>query len=319
MLWGVFDAAGESSHNKGRAESAMRGRESFVQHGFQTRAHPAEVALAIKKNLSRSGTRRDLGSFALGAAAGAAGLYAGQRLYEKGTRKARAVHRLGRIKAKAHARRVGERVSAWGKRDPMRKKSAKFERCVKDVKRSGTAKNPWAVCHSALGKKAFARRDPASVKGLKRRGYAFWKHQPVLDRGHTDNLVYDDGRHRVWVSRMTIDDYDGDRQAWLADRLTVEENINGRWTRHNSRERRRHSRKRTYRDPARKRGDVRDLVRFVWRQVPEDYKLTSVDGRRGAWIMTPERSEYRGGLIDLEHMPRNLLLELARRHFGYRG
>jgi hypothetical protein len=42
----------------------------------------------------------------------------------------------------------------------MARHSAKFERCVKDVKRSGTAKNPWAVCHAALGGKHHHRRDP---------------------------------------------------------------------------------------------------------------------------------------------------------------
>jgi hypothetical protein len=127
------------------------------------------------------------------------------------------------------ARGVRFMVEETGRRDPkrrtMKKKSAKFERCVKDVKRSGTAKNPWAVCHAALSKKA--------------------KHDP---------------RH-----------------------------------------------------------DTRDLVRFVWSRVPKDYKLTRVDGRRGTWIMTPERSEYRGGFINLSAMPRRLLLDLARRHFGYRG
>jgi hypothetical protein len=38
--------------------------------------------------------------------------------------------------------------------------SAKFERCVKAVKRKGGARNPWAACHASLGRKAFAKRDP---------------------------------------------------------------------------------------------------------------------------------------------------------------
>lgn len=30
---------------------------------------------------------------------------------------------------------------------------AKLERCVRKVKRKGGAKNPWAVCKAAVGKK----------------------------------------------------------------------------------------------------------------------------------------------------------------------
>jgi hypothetical protein len=70
-----------------------------------------------------------------------------------------------------------------------------------------------------------------TAASLKSHGYEFWRHHPVLDSGHFDNLVYDDGKHRVWVSRMTLDDYGGDRQAWLAERLTVEELVDGRWER----------------------------------------------------------------------------------------
>lgn len=44
---------------------------------------------------------------------------------------------------------------AHAKRDPM-KKSKKFERCVKSVKKQGRAVNPWAVCHASTG------RDPSS-------------------------------------------------------------------------------------------------------------------------------------------------------------
>lgn len=35
-----------------------------------------------------------------------------------------------------------------------RKKNSKLERCLKKVKKKGTARNPWAVCQAALkGKK----------------------------------------------------------------------------------------------------------------------------------------------------------------------
>ena len=62
-------------------------------------------------------------------------------------------------------------------------------------------------------------------------GYGFWSRQPVIERGHFDNLVYDDGGMRVWVSRQTLADYAGDRRAWLADRMTVEEKGPRGWKR----------------------------------------------------------------------------------------
>jgi hypothetical protein len=62
-------------------------------------------------------------------------------------------------------------------------------------------------------------------------GYDFWKRQETLDSGHFDNLKYDDGKIRVWVSRQSIADYGGDKRAWEADRLTIEKNENGDWVR----------------------------------------------------------------------------------------
>lgn len=56
----------------------------------------------------------------------------------------------------------------------------------------------------------------------RQRDFAYWRRQPVLEKGHFDDLVYDDGRERVWVSRQSLADYDGNRRAWLRDRLTVE-------------------------------------------------------------------------------------------------
>jgi hypothetical protein len=68
-----------------------------------------------------------------------------------------------------------------------------------------------------------------SARALKAKGYDYWKRQATIESGHFDNLVYDDGNFRVWVSRQSLADYDGDRKAWMADRLTVEKKTAGRW------------------------------------------------------------------------------------------
>ena len=68
-----------------------------------------------------------------------------------------------------------------------------------------------------------------TAASLKSHGYAFWLAQPTLESGHFDNLKYNDGKHRVWVSRQSLADYDGDRKAWMAERLTVEKLVNGSW------------------------------------------------------------------------------------------
>lgn len=97
--------------------------------------------------------------------------------------------------------------------------------------------------HKALGrryghaKRTRVRRSSAhpipahTASSLRSHGFEFWQHQPTLESGHFDNLKFDDGKHRVWVSRQSLEDYGGDRQAWLAERLTVEELIHGRWER----------------------------------------------------------------------------------------
>ena len=74
-----------------------------------------------------------------------------------------------------------------------------------------------------------ARDRRATLPGLRSLGYEYWRDQPAIDSGHFDNLVYDDGHHRVWVSRMSLADYGGNRSAWLAERLTFEKRVNGRW------------------------------------------------------------------------------------------
>jgi hypothetical protein len=68
-----------------------------------------------------------------------------------------------------------------------------------------------------------------STRALKARGYDYWKAQPTLESGHFDNLKYDDGARRVWVSRASLADYGGDRRAFVADRLTVEKLVGGNW------------------------------------------------------------------------------------------
>src|SRR5271154_3361743 len=76
---------------------------------------------------------------------------------------------------------------------------------------------------------AFPARMLESPGKLRKRGYAYWRQQPALDSGHTDNLVYDDGNLRVWVSRMTLADYGGDRAAGNREKLTIEQLRNGNW------------------------------------------------------------------------------------------
>lgn len=55
-----------------------------------------------------------------------------------------------------------------------------------------------------------------------------WHAFPTLATGQTHDLKYDDGAHRVWVSRMRPEDYEtsGDE---LAERLSFERNVGGRW------------------------------------------------------------------------------------------
>jgi len=73
----------------------------------------------------------------------------------------------------------------------------------------------------------YSHETPAKLRG---RGYAYWRSQPALDSGHFDNLVYDDGTYRVWVSRQSLADYDGDRAAWKSEQMTIEQLLKGRWT-----------------------------------------------------------------------------------------
>ncbi len=59
--------------------------------------------------------------------------------------------------------------------------------------------------------------------------FAEWRAMPTLHQGHTDNLKYESPRYRVWVSRMTLADYNGDRDAYMRDRFTIEEYESRQW------------------------------------------------------------------------------------------
>ena len=47
---------------------------------------------------------------------------------------------------------------------------------------------------------------------------------PVLHQGQADDCHADDGEHRVWLSRCTVEDGEP-----FDNKVTVEENQNGRW------------------------------------------------------------------------------------------
>lgn len=46
---------------------------------------------------------------------------------------------------------------------------------------------------------------------------------PTISEGHTDDLKFDDGTTRVWLSRLTVED-----GAELDNEVTVERSIGGR-------------------------------------------------------------------------------------------
>lgn len=99
-------------------------------------------------------------------------------------------------------------------------------------RRGGTAAYPNLSEQKRREAEAFLLigEKPLTYSEIKKLGYDFWKKQKSIDHGHFDNLVYDDGKHRVWISRQSVADYDGDRKAWLAERMTIEHrSSNGNW------------------------------------------------------------------------------------------
>ena len=55
--------------------------------------------------------------------------------------------------------------------------------------------------------------------------------RPIAE-GQTDNLVIQTERFRVWVSRMSSVDYDGDATSCMNERRSFEEFVDGRWIPH---------------------------------------------------------------------------------------
>jgi hypothetical protein len=60
---------------------------------------------------------------------------------------------------------------------------------------------------------------------------AEWQTRPTIHAGQFDDLKFENAQFRVWVSRMTLADYDGDGAAHAADRLCVEQLVDGAWLR----------------------------------------------------------------------------------------
>jgi hypothetical protein len=58
-----------------------------------------------------------------------------------------------------------------------------------------------------------------------------WAARPTLHVGQTHDLKYDDGQHRVWMSRLRPEDYDVPEPArkQLDERRVIERFEGGRW------------------------------------------------------------------------------------------
>jgi hypothetical protein len=55
-----------------------------------------------------------------------------------------------------------------------------------------------------------------------------WQAFPTLGQSQTHDLKFDDGSHRVWVSRMRPVDHETAEQE-MAERVLYEHNDGGRW------------------------------------------------------------------------------------------
>jgi hypothetical protein len=77
---------------------------------------------------------------------------------------------------------------------------------------------------------SIATPDDASFVELYQVVLAEWQDMPTLSAGQDSDLKYDSARYRVWVSRMHHNDYDGNSDAYLKERIQFEELIDGRWT-----------------------------------------------------------------------------------------
>jgi hypothetical protein len=56
-----------------------------------------------------------------------------------------------------------------------------------------------------------------------------WADFETLSSAQTHDLKFDDGKYRVWVSRMTLRDYDGNAEAYGNERLQFERYDHGTW------------------------------------------------------------------------------------------
>ena len=71
----------------------------------------------------------------------------------------------------------------------------------------------------------------ATLMDLVRTPTSVYEAAPTIHQGHFDDLKFESPKYKVWVSRANLDDYDGDRQAYDAERNVIETNVNGRWLR----------------------------------------------------------------------------------------
>jgi hypothetical protein len=58
---------------------------------------------------------------------------------------------------------------------------------------------------------------------------AFKTGLPILAEDQTHNLVYDDGEYRVWLSRMTLADYDHNWDAYIKEKIMFEKRVDDKW------------------------------------------------------------------------------------------
>lgn len=82
---------------------------------------------------------------------------------------------IGGYDDKKTAQRVAENL-APKKINPRRKKhTRKFDRCVRDVKRSRSAVDPYAVCQAELGRKAYVANPYATDQADVDKAYKLYK------------------------------------------------------------------------------------------------------------------------------------------------
>jgi len=90
------------------------------------------------------------------------------------------------------------------------------------------------VSHFRLAKRDSILSNPegVTIQDLVYFDVADWHNLfPTIEQGHTDNLKFQSSRLRVWVSRMSLADYDGDVKVWERERLTFEAYVSGKWRR----------------------------------------------------------------------------------------